>query len=352
MRRGTTRFRMVRAWIGTGWLGVQLAVGATAGADTNAPGPEVIVVTGAAGERAYGEMFASWAMRLKDAATRAEAAFTWIGQGPSAGDGDRGLLQRTLTGRAKQSIEPLWLVLIGHGTYDGRTAKFNLRGADVTAAELAEWLQGFRRPLAIINCTSASAPFINRLKGEDRVIVTATKSGTEKNFARFGNYFTAGIADPGADLDKDGQTSLLEAFLMASKEAQVFYGEKGRLATEHALIDDNGDGFGSRADWFRGVRAVKKPAGKTEIDGFRAHQLHLVRSELEKGLTPDERAERDRLELALNRHRDRKARMTDEVYYSQLEKIVIQIARIYERAEARRRESSSDSPKPAEEAAK
>ena len=33
--------------------------------------------------------------------------------------------------------EALWLVLIGHGTFDGKTARFGLRGPDVTPAEWA-----------------------------------------------------------------------------------------------------------------------------------------------------------------------------------------------------------------------
>ena len=65
------------------------------------------------------------------------------------------------------SMEPLWLVLIGHGTFDGHTAKFNLRGPDVSATDLAEWLAEMKRPLAVINCASSSSPFINRLAGVD-----------------------------------------------------------------------------------------------------------------------------------------------------------------------------------------
>ena len=104
-------------------------------------------------------------------------------------------------------------MLIGHGTFDGREAKFNLRGPDVTDVELADWLLPFKRPVVVINCASASGPFINRLSGANRVVVTATKSGNEINFARFGQYIAEAIADPRADLDKDGQVSLLEAFL-------------------------------------------------------------------------------------------------------------------------------------------
>ena len=56
-----------------------------------------------------------------------------------------------LEASAKESLEPLWLVLIGHGTFDGRSAKFNLQGSDLIATDLAEWLKPFRRPLAVVN---------------------------------------------------------------------------------------------------------------------------------------------------------------------------------------------------------
>ena len=90
-------------------------------------------------------------------------------------------------------------------------------GADLSDVELAEWLAPVKRPVVVINCASASGPFLNRLSGNDRVVVTATKSGHETNFARFGQYLAEAIADPHADLDKDGQVSLLEAFLTAQQ---------------------------------------------------------------------------------------------------------------------------------------
>ena len=173
-------------------------------------------------------------------------------------------------------------MLIGHGTFDGHTAKFNLRGPDVTAEELAEWLKPLKRPLAVINCASASAPFINRLAGENRVVITATKSGDEQNFARFGQYISAAIADPAADLDKDGQVSLLEAYLTACRQVAEFYEQEARLATEHALLDDNGDGLGTPAAWFRGLRATQRAKDGAALDGTRAHQFHLVASDREQ----------------------------------------------------------------------
>lgn len=295
----------------------------------------VIVVVGAGGERKYGELFATWAMRVKDGAQRAGAKCTAIGLNDSGEKGDLESLRETLTKADHESKEDLWLVLIGHGTYTSKAAKFNLRGKDLDSVQLAEWLEQFTRRVAIINCSSCSAPFLDKLKGANRVIVSATKSGNEITFTRFGDYFTSGLAGGAADLDKDEQVSLLELFLTASKSVYAYYEQEGELATEHALLDDNGDGKGSRAEWFKGVRAVKKVSGGGSVDGYRAHQIHLVRSEFEKKLSPDLRAERDRLEMSLNRHRDRKKRMKEDLYYGQLEKILVQIGEIYQQAEAK-----------------
>jgi hypothetical protein len=194
---------------------------------------------------------------------------------------------------------------------------------------MAEWVKPFQRPLAFINCSSASAPFITALSASNRVVVSATRSGYEQNYARFGKYLAESIGDLKADLDKDGQTSLLEAFIGASKQATEFYVNEGRLATEHALLDDNGDGYGTPADWFRGVRAQKKPTQGKSLDGLRAHQMHLLRSEQEQKLTPETRAKRDELELSILRLRDEKAHLPEEEFYARLESLLLEIARIY-----------------------
>src|SRR5690606_20384527 len=106
-----------------------------------------------------------------------------------------------------------------------------------------------------------------------------------------------------------------EAFLSASHRTAEFYKTEGRLATEHALIDDNGDGLGTPADWFRGVRAVKKSENDAPVDGQRAHQFHLVRSLAEQQLSADVRARRDALELEVAQLRDKKQDMPEDAYY-------------------------------------
>jgi len=292
--------------------------------------PTMIVVVGAAGTGEYGARFAEWAGLWKKSCSKGDAQFIAIGLDEVAEADDRTMLHETLAGESKQADAALWLVLIGHGTYDGKTAKFNLRGPDLSADDLAEWLKPFSRPIAVINTASSSAPFLGKLSAQGRVVITATKSGFEQNYARFGQYLASAIAEPQADLDKDGQTSLLEAFLTASHRVDEFYSAAGRLATERALLDDNADALGTRADWFRGIRPVRRAMDDAPLDGYRAHQFHLVRSEAENKMPPQLRAKRDQLELDVIKLRDTREKFSEGEYFSKLEALLYDIAQIYE----------------------
>jgi hypothetical protein len=316
------------AWGAMFVLFLLLVMASTSHAQTNEQRSMVLVI-GAAGEPEYGEQFAASADLWKRAGTNGGFKISVIGESTNT-ISDRARLLGVLTNELRQTNEELWLVFIGHGTFDGRSAKFNLRGPDISADELAATLKPCKRPLAVIQCASASGPFLSALSAPGRVVITATRSGYEVNATRFGNYLARDVADPAADLDKDGQTSLLEAFLMASRQTDDFYKEGGRLVTEHALLDDNGDGLGTPADWFRGVRAVKKAAEGKSVDGVRAHQMNLVRSHSEQELSPALRARRDELESQLSALRDRKSQMAEDDYYNQLEKILVEIAKVYQ----------------------
>lgn len=289
----------------------------------------VVIIEGAAGAPEYAEQFRAWSDSWNAAATRAGAEVSRIGSDDPAVKSDRDRLQQVLSDKAASSKEPLWLVLIGHGTYDGREAKYNFRGPDVTDVELAKWLAPIKRPLAVLDCTSASGTFINRLSGNNRVIITATKSGNETNYARFGQYLAEAIGDPRADLDKDQQVSLLEAYLTANARVQEYYRTHAQLATEHALLDDNGDHLGTPADWFRGVHATKRAKDGAQLDGIRANQFHLIRSDRERLIPPEVRRRRDELELSVAALRDEKEKLPESEYYARLEKLMTELARIY-----------------------
>jgi hypothetical protein len=296
--------------------------------------PAVIVVVGAEGTPEFGRQFRDWAGRWEAAASAAQAEFTTIGLETEGDTPDREQFTERLAALAKaESQEPVWLVLIGHGTYDGKTAKYNLRGSDFTPAELKGWLKPIERPVAVIDCTSASGPFLNELSAAGRVVVTATRAGSEYNFARFGDFLSSSLTDLKADLDKDEQVSLLEAFLFASSGVRDFYAGEGRLATEHSLIDDNGDGLGTPADWFSGLRATKRAKDGAELDGLRASQLVLVRSQREERLPAAVRARRDELERELAAVRQKKSTLADEEYLAEIEPILIELAHLYQKAE-------------------
>ncbi|MBI4662699.1 MAG: hypothetical protein HY735_28125 [Verrucomicrobia bacterium] len=313
-------------------MGAIVADSSTSAANSH---PSVLIVVGAAGDAEFGEQFAQWAKRWEGVGRQADANVAVLGLDKDGDLADRDRLKEVLAEEAKRSLAEMWVVFVGHGTFDGKEAKFNLRGPDVAAGEFSEWLQPFQRPVVLIDCSSASGPFINALSKPGRVVVTATRSGSEQNYARFGDFFSASISDSAADLDKDGQTSLLEAFLMASHRVADFYKNEGRLATEHALLDDNGDGLGTPPDWFRGIRAIKKAAEGASVDGLCAHQIHLVRSKAERELPSEVRSRRDELEMQLIRLRESKDQFPEALYYEKLETLLLDLARLYESSDSK-----------------
>ena len=291
--------------------------------------PTVIAIAGAAGEEEFGNQFDSWVTLWEKAARDAGARSVTLRASSATETNQLAQIEQALRDEPRDGAGELWLVLLGHGTFDGKEARFNLHGPDLTSADLAEWLRPFRRPVVVINAASSSGPFLSKLSGTNRVVVTSTRSGYEQNFARFGQYLSEAIGDPQADIDKDGQVSLLEAFLTASHRVAEFYQREGRLSTEHALIDDNGDGQGTPADWFRGVRAVKKSTTGAALDGLRAHQVHLIRSQTEQALSLPERARRDELELAIAKLRDDKSKLPEDEYFRRLETFLLELGRLY-----------------------
>lgn len=294
--------------------------------------PTMIVVVGASGVEQFESMFAEWADRWTGAAQQAGLHVVVIGRDSDATESDRQRLRAAIDQAAKSPGTELWLVMIGHGTFDRREARFNLRGPDVSARELADWLKPVDRPMAIINCASASAPFVTALASPKRVLIASTKSGSEQNFARFGDYMSQAIVDPTADLDKDDQTSLWEAFLKAARRTAEYYSTDGRLLTEHAVLDDTGDGQGVRSDQFRGLTPIEQTSDGKPLDGQRAHQWHLLRNVSDQALSPEVRQKRDSLEDAILKLKAQKKTLQPTEYLSQLERLLVELAELNESA--------------------
>jgi len=313
------------------------------GQETVAEQPDVILVVGAAGEAEYGEAFARWAQRWHDVAAAAGANLTMIGTEDSADEGgaaeltsDLDQLQQTLVGLPTQSRQGVWLVMMGHGTSGQSGAKFNLRGPDLSADQLATWLKPIDRTIVIVSAFSSSAPFINALSGKNRVVVTATQSGQEQNYSRFGDYLSQAIGDAASDIDHDGEVSILEAFLAASAAVRDHYRRENRLQTETALIDDNGDALGTKAAAFRGIRSVGQAASADQsLDGDRAATITLAPRSVGVALTAAEAIERDEIEADLRQLHARQSTMTAQEYRDAVLPRWIRLATIYQTAEQR-----------------
>ena len=262
----------------------------------------LLVVVGLAGAPEHGKTFQKWGATFAEAAGRigvSSERLAYLVDQPAGDDtrvtgrATREDIARALDGFAKSAgpEDVVFITLIGHGTFDGRTPKFNLQGPDMTPADFDALLKKLpTRQIVFVNAASSSGPFIEVLSGPGRTIVTATRSGAEYFTTLFGGYFVDALTSEAADADKNKRISVLEAFRYAKGEVARAYEREGLLATEHALLDDNGDKQGSpdpmptAAD---GKMAAALSVGSTEAavplpSDPRLRALHLERRELER----------------------------------------------------------------------
>lgn len=298
---------------------------------------DLIVVVGAAGDPTYEPIFGEWSDTWMQLAKTAKLNAIRIGsESQTSQQTDRQMLEQALRGLKSESPRPLWISLIGHGTFARNVAKFNLRGPDVSADQMKDWLADFKRPVVVVNNASSSGPFINSLSGPNRIIVTATKSGNEQNFARFGQYFAAALAAIDSDLDHDDAVSIREAFVRASKDVELFYESEDRIATEHALMDDNGDGLGTKADDLR--KKVLSPEQLAKLDGKQAGRMTIAPVANSLNWTDDQLKRRDELEDQLDALRMQRlsnpAAFPDNQWADHLEEILVPLAELYHEVES------------------
>ncbi len=308
------------------------------------PTTELVIVVGAPGTEEYGEQFESDAKSWRKLAQERKWSIVELNSAPTtekvtqtnnASLNQHDQLRTALSQSIERQTKSLWLVLIGHGTSERGSHKFNLVGPDMTARELNDWLKPFTGSLVVVNCSSASAPFIPEMSGANRVVITATRSGSENNYSRFGAQLAASLLDPTSDMDHDDEVSLLEAFLIASAKTEKFYREQSRLATEHALIDDNGDKLGTGAEFFQGTKPNKSPQPGKKIDGALAAKITLANLPGGVVLNEAQTARRSEIEDAIEALKNRKPNPPTEAYWSELEQLAKQMAQLYSEASAK-----------------
>lgn len=280
-----------------------------------------VTVAGLGGTPEYEMQFAKWAMDLDhELKANGPDAHVITLSGPSA---TRQRLQQTLSqlGSEVQPEDAFALLLIGHGTFDGTDYKFNLPGPDITAAELAALLNRIpaRRQL-VVNMTSCSGASLAALAKKDRIVISATKSGSEKNAPVFARYWIDALHDPAADMDKNGTISALEAFVYAQRKTAGYFEAEKLLATEHSLLTDTGTA--------NAVRDPKPENGQGLLAG--AFPLLRPQTETAKALAPEKQkllAKKEDLEARIDRLKYQKAAMPEDQYKQQLAALLLELAR-------------------------
>lgn len=262
-----------------------------------------LVIAGLGGEPDYEQRFAAQAKEmeklLKSAGPDVQVQALY---GPAATkDAIRGALEAA--GKQLKAEDAFVLTLIGHGSFDGQDYKFNIPGPDISSTELAMLLDRIPARQLVMNGTSASGGSVHALQRPNRTVITATKSGTEKNATVFPRYWLEALRDPAADADKNEVISGLEAFKFAELRTKQFYETNKRIATEHPQID------GGEAQRFALLRL-----GATQM----AANDPAKRALLNK---------REDLELKIDQLKFQKAAMPTEEYRRQLQTLLLELAR-------------------------
>lgn len=213
------------------------------------------------------------------------------------------------------------VVLIGHGTESGGEAQFNVSGPDLTPTDFALGATAFpTQQLALVHTGSASGGWVQPLAGPNRVIIAATRTSREQNATEFGRFFAQAIAGEGSDLDHDGRVSLLEAFMYARQEVARFYEEENELLTEHAVLEDDGDGRGS------------SDAGLESADGRLASTFAFggsARAAVQETDDPELArlyAERDDIQRRIDELRVVRDALPEDQYLARLEPLLVELA--------------------------
>ena len=279
-----------------------------------------VTVAGLGGEPEYEQRFSGWAKDIDKVIHGIPDAKVDTLYGP---DATRAKIQDAIT-RISHDAKPddlLVLMLIGHGSFDGVDYKINLPGPDLSASDLAALLDRVpaKRQL-VVNMTSCSGASRAILERPNRVIITATKTGTERNATVFARYWVEALRDPSADTDKNETISALEAFRYAEQKTANYYNQSKRLATEHAMLEDTGKGEG-----------VRDPSAQNG-EGLVAGRMPLLRTGTAQTAAADPAkralmAKKDDLEQQIEQLKYQKAALSPDAYKQQLTALLLELAK-------------------------
>ena len=215
----------------------------------------LLVITGAPGDDEHSQNFHKWATAIiaaaKDKGGLSDATITYLGEKPELdaalikGKSTRANVEKAFSDLAAkaQPADEVVIVLIGHGSFDGKIGSFNLPGPDLTTDDYARLLGTLKsQRIVFVNTSSSSGAFLQPLAGPGRTIITSTKTGGERNEPVFAQFFAEAFKDPAADTDRNGRVSMAEAFEYAKSKAAATYTKAGTIPTEHATLEDSRDG--------------------------------------------------------------------------------------------------------------
>ncbi|MGB2629020.1 MAG: hypothetical protein WAK20_19705 [Candidatus Acidiferrum sp.] len=281
-----------------------------------------VIVAGLGGEPEYEQRFTAAAKdldRIFKAAGPGAHVYTLTGSQATATQFARTM--STIARDAKPD-DDFALVLIGHGSFDGVQYKFNLVGPDLTAAQIAAMCdQVAAKRQLVVDTTSASGGALQALERPGRAVVTATKSGNEKNATVFVRYWDEALQDPATDTDKSDSISAMEAFTYATKKTAAFYDSQKRLATEHAVFNDAGKGDAVR------------DAGHGQGALLSSFILLRLGTSQQAASDPAKRTllhRKEELEQKIDTLRYQKAAMDPDEYKQQLTDALVDLAKVQE----------------------
>jgi len=292
-----------------------------------------LIVVGLGGNADYRDRFHNQAVALREALTSKHGMLTghvtYLGERPESAPEvvtDKSTRDNVLSYLSKiaqqmGSSDRLLVILIGHGTSDQAEARFNVTGPDLAPSDLQMALTGFpTQTLALVHTGSASGGFLGPLSGPNRIIITATRTQRERNATEFAQFFVEAITGENADLDKDERVSLLEAYQYAREEVVRFYEDENEILTEHAVLDDNGDGTGSEEV------GLNEPDGSLAA-GFQLGGISVTEEEINQNpelLRLYE--ERSQIQARITELRVLRDAMQEEAYMAAMEELLVELA--------------------------